>query len=255
MTDPRKGVRLALSPARKMVIELLHHAQRVPSLPTMRQLDVSAVAEARARIASPPSWVAIFMRAYALVAEKRPELRRALIPFPYRHLYQHPYSECAILVEREWEGELVVLGARIRGPERMTLTDIHRELRRFKETPVLQVNYFRQILRVGRLPALLRRFIFWHSLYLSGYKRAKRLGTFMMSSLGDLGAEQGHPLTPLTTYFTFGPIGEDGEVTAKIIYDHRVMDDRCVARCLGDLERVLHAEILGELRALRRNVA
>jgi hypothetical protein len=255
MTDPQRGVRLPLSPARKMVIEWLYHARPVPSLPTLRQLNVSAVADARTALVSPPSWIAIFMRAFGLVAELHPELRRALIPFPYRHLYQHPVSLCALLVEREWQGEMVVLGARIRAPERMTLSDLQVELRRLKETPVLDINYFRQVLRVGRLPSLLRRFTFWQSLYLSGYKRAKRLGTFMMSSLGDLGAEQCHPLTPLTTYFTFGPIGKDGRVTAKIIYDHRVMDDRCVARCLGSLERVLLTTILGELQALRRGAA
>ena len=32
MTDVRKGRRLALSPARKMVMEILHHGSKVPAL-------------------------------------------------------------------------------------------------------------------------------------------------------------------------------------------------------------------------------
>ena len=98
----------------------------------------------------------------------------------------------------------------------------------------------------------MRRLLFWTTLHLSGFKRAKRLGTFTVSSLGSLGVEQMHPLTPLTTYFTFGPIGPTGDVTAKIVYDHRVMDGRTVARCLHELEQVLHSELLPELQALRR---
>ena len=67
------------------------------------------------------------------------------------------------------------------------------------------------------------------TLNLSGFKRAKRLGTFTISSLGNLGVEQHHPISPLTTYLTFGPISASGEVNVKIIYDHRVMDGRTVA--------------------------
>jgi len=59
----------------------------------------------------------------------------------------------------------------------------------------------------------------------------------------------------LTTYCTYGPISDAGEVFVKVIYDHRVMDGRCVARCLEDLEDVLHTEILAELRSLRRGAA
>src|SRR5262249_23944394 len=146
--------------------------------------------------------------------------------------------------ERAWQGEQVVLAAKIRAPENSTLAALDGHLRYFKEAPVLEVSSFRQLLRLGRLPGFIRRFTFWHSLYLSGFKRAKRLGTFMISSLGSLDVEQHHPLTPLTTYFTFGPISPEGEVTAKIIYDHRVLHGRCVARCLQTLDEVLRTTLL-----------
>lgn len=246
MSNPRKGIRLRLSPARKVVMELLHHARKVPTLPLSRELDIGELAPVRS--AAGVSWLAIFLRGYGLVARRQAELRRALIPWPYKHLYEHPISEAAILVEREWQGEQIVLGAKIRAPEDHSLTQIDTLLRYFRIAPVWEVSSFRQLLRLGKLPALLRRFTFWQTLYLSGYKRAKRFGTFMISSLGSLGALQHHPLTPLTTYFTFGPISPSGQVTAKIIYDHRVLDGRTVARCLQDLDNTLHTEILFELR-------
>lgn len=247
MSNPRRGAHLPLSPARKMVLELLHHAHKVPSLPLARSLDVSLLAGARNDQPNRPSWIAIFMKAYGLVSLRHPALRRAYIPWLRPHLYEHPQSECTLPIERTWQGEQVIFGGKIRAPEQFTLEQIDARLRHFKEAPVLDVNYFRQILRIGRLPLVLRRFTFWQTLYLSGYKRAKRFGTFMMSSLGSLGVEQFHPLTPLTTYFTFGPISDEGQVTAKIIYDHRVLDGRTVARCLQDLEHILNAELLLEL--------
>jgi hypothetical protein len=238
-----------------MVLEWMHHARRVPSLPLARELDLGGLPDARRQTPTPLSWVTLFAKAYALVARNHPGLRRALIPWPRPHLYEHPISEAAFLVERHWQGEHVVLGAKVRGPEHLPLSDLDARLRRFRDAAVLEVSAFRQVLRLGRLPGLLRRFILWQSLYLSGYKRAKRLGTFMISSLGNLGVEQYHPLSPLTTYLTFGPIGPNGRVVAKIVYDHRVLDGREVARCLVDLEQVLRTDIVAELHQARARAA
>jgi hypothetical protein len=137
----------------------------------------------------------------------------------------------------------------------MPLETIDEHLRRFKQAPVEDISAFRQLLRIGKLPAWLRRFTFWHSLYLSGRIRAKRFGTFMVSSYGSLGAEQMHPLTPLTTLLTFGPIPANGSVIVKIIYDHRVLDGRYIAGCLNELDRVLNTDILAELRLKRLQAA
>ena len=109
------------------------------------------------------------------------------------------------------------------------------------------VSDLRQLARLGRLPGFVRRFAFWSTLYLSGFKKSKRFGTFMVSSLGNLGAEQMHPLTPLTTYLSFGPIAADGTVTVLIVYDHRVLDGRTIARALRLLETLLNGPILAEL--------
>src|SRR6516225_514853 len=255
MSESARGIKRKLSPARKMVIEMLHHARQVPSVPVARPIHVAVIAEARQQAQNVPSWTAVFTRAFGLVARERPELRRALIRWPYPHLYEHPHSICALVIERVWEGETVLLGAKIRAPEDMTLATIASNIRRSKETPVWQVSDFRQALRIGRLPAVLRRFTFWHSLYLSGAKRAKRMGTFMVSSYGSLGAEQMHPLSFHTALLTFGPIRAAGDVVIKIVYDHRVMDGRTVARCLADVERILNTEILMELRVMRRRAA
>jgi hypothetical protein len=255
MSDARKGIRLSLSPARKMVGELLYHARKVPSIPLSRRLNVAAVSNARRLCTSPPSWMAIFVRAYGLLSTRHVVLRRAYIRWPIPHLYEHPVSECAVTVEREWRGEAVTLGAKIRQPETMPVAVISEHLQRFREEPVESISAFRQILRLGRLPWPIRRFVFWQTLNWSGAKRAKRFGTFMASSLGPLGVHQEHSLAPFTTHFSFGPIAADGAVTVRIVYDHRVTDGRTIGRCLADLQSVLDNELVSELRGLARRAA
>lgn len=249
MSNPRMGRRLPLSPARKLVAELLYHAKSVPSLPLKRVINVSNLQAARA-IASPrSSWIAMFLKAFAIVAVDHPELRRAYVPWPWPHLYEHPHSNCAVLIERDWDHEKAVLAAKIRGPEQQTLADIDASLRMFASAPFESVSDLRQLSRLARLPALVRRWAFWNTINLSGYSKCKRFGTFMVSSLGNQGVEQMHPLTPLTTYLSFGPIAANGDVTALIVYDHRVLDGRTVAAALVELEVALNGPVLAELRA------
>jgi hypothetical protein len=249
MVESRKGHCLSLSPARKMVLEILHHGRKVPALPLSKVMRVGALADAR-KAGAFVSWIAIFMKGYGLVSQRFPELRRAYIPYPWPHFYEHPVSEGSFLLERDHEGEGIVLGTKLRTPELKSLTELDDHMSRFRDAPLHEISDFRQWMRLGRMPGFVRRFVFWQTLYLSGFKRAKRLGTFAISSLGNLGVEQHHPVSPLTTYLTFGPISPQGEVNVKIIYDHRVMDGRCVARCLNELEETLNTRILDELKSM-----
>jgi hypothetical protein len=77
----------------------------------------------------------------------------------------------------------------------------------------------------------------------------------MVSSLGSLGATQLHPIAPMTSYLTFGPIQADGRVTVVIVYDHRIMDGRSIARSVRELNQVLNREIVDELSSLARAAA
>ena len=103
-------------------------------------------------------------------------------------------------------------------------------------------------LRFSHAPTPVRRLLWWSTLNISGYKRCKRFGTFGLSSYGALGAEQLHPISPLTTTLTYGPIDPvTGRVVVKLIYDHRVLDGAYIARRLHDIEDVMNGPILSEL--------
>src|SRR5258708_3988773 len=99
MPSPR-GLVMPLSLGRRLVVDLLDHAKRVPSLPLARDCWIEPLIRARAAASPSPSWTALFMKAYGIAAARIPELRRAYIPYLWARLYEHPRSECAVLIER-----------------------------------------------------------------------------------------------------------------------------------------------------------
>jgi hypothetical protein len=247
MREP-KGVVFPLSVPRRLIADLLHFAGRVPSIPLSRMMDVSALFAARRAHPARPSWSVLFMKAYAKVAMEHPPLRRALLEWPLHRIYEHPQTNCSLAIERTFDGEEGVFFGMFRAPEGQTIGELQRSLIEFKNAPLEEIGFFRRMIRISRFPTPIRRFLWSASLNASGRARAKRFGTFGVTTLGGTGVEQIHPLSPLTTTLTFGPIDARGKVTVKIIYDHRVLDGAYVARRLVDLEQILNGAILDELR-------
>ncbi|MSU79517.1 MAG: hypothetical protein EXS16_15675 [Gemmataceae bacterium] len=240
------GTAIPLSNARRALVAVLEYSRKIPTIPVSRALNLSALVQARNRSAYSISWTAIFIRAYGIVSSRFPELRRSWISWPRPYLYEHPYSQCTVAVERDWGGEKVVLKAQIREPESATLIEIHKQLRDFQSADVWSVREFRDSLRFGSLPTWLQRLILWHRLDISGARRVRDFGTFGMSNYGMLGAEAMHPIGPQTTVMTLSPIRPNGDLNVKLVYDHRVLDGSFVARCLTNLDEVLHDVILAE---------
>jgi hypothetical protein len=247
MHEP-KGTILPITGPRRFIIDLVHFAKRVPSTPVSRYVNVSALLAPRDAHPARPSWATLFMKAYALVGANHPPLRRALLEFPWPRIYEHPYMNCALAIERSYMGEHGVFVGIFRAPERQTIGQLQEALSWYKHQPLEKVGVYRLALRVSRAPTVIRRLLWWSTLNLSGFKRAKRFGTFGLTSYGALGAESLHPISPLTTTLTFGPISPAGDVTIKLIYDHRVLDGAYVARRLRDIENTLNTDILHELR-------
>jgi hypothetical protein len=251
---PVRGRSIPLSLPRRWIGDLLHFASKVPTVPVARRIDVRAVADARAQLERRPSWAAIFTRAYGLVASEVPELRRYYLSMPWPHLYEFPYSIASVAIERDWNGENAVFFAHLRSPETQTIDSIDRLLRDYKERPVKDFGLFRRALQIAKYPRWLRRFVWWYGLNVQGHKRAKRLGTFGVSVYSGLGSESLHPLSPLTTTLNWGVI-ENGSVTVRVIYDHRVMDGGTIARAQGRLEEVMNHEIVEEMKSLYAKAA
>jgi hypothetical protein len=244
-----KGSSLPITGPRRFVIDLVHFARQVPSTPVCRLINVGSLIEPRANHPLRPSWALLFMKAYSVVGAAHDPLRRALLQFPWPRLYQHPWMNCALAIERTYQGEPGVFVGLFRAPEQQTIQQLQDALTWYKTHPLEEVGLYRRALRVSGTPTPIRRLLWWSTLNISGFKRAKRFGTFGLTSYGALGAESLHPISPLTTTLTFGPISPSGEVIVKLIYDHRVLDGAYIARRLRDIEITMNSSILEELRS------
>jgi hypothetical protein len=230
--------------------DLVHFAHQIPSAPVSLTIDLTPIAGLRAAHFARPSWACVFMKAYALVGAANPPLRRSLLQFPWSRLYEHPYMHCALAIERSYRGEESVFVGLFRAPEQQTLEQLQEAVNWYKHETLEKIGLYRMALRFGFVPRPIRRFLWWATLNINGTKRSKRFGTFGLTSYGSLGAEQVHPISPLTTTLTYGPIDPvTGRVTIKLIYDHRVLDGAYVARRLHEIEQTLNGAIRDELLA------
>ncbi|MGA2697931.1 MAG: hypothetical protein ABSE92_17865 [Terriglobales bacterium] len=241
-----RGRRISISVQRRLVLDLLYFAKRIPTVPVQMRMSLAPLVTARAECRQKVPWVAIFTKAYAMVAQEFPELRRTYIKIPWHMLYEYPTSRALIMVERDYNGEPTVLPVSIKDPARESLHYITGQIEQARHAPVEQLKNFRRWIWFARLPTSLRRIAWWIGLNW-GRQRGNYFGTFGVSVYSSLGAESLHPLAPVTTVLNYGVISKSGEVNVRIIYDHRVMNGTTVARALVRLEAMLNSAMVKEL--------
>src|SRR5262245_9360884 len=154
-----RGRRIPLSRARRLVIDFLYFATGIPTVPVQRRMHIQPVMDARAVLSNRPAWTAIFVKAFALVSAEVPELRRAFVKLPWRHLHEYPQSVASVAIERDLEGEKAVLVARIKDPASLSLPELSRRVRSFAESPVDDVKDFHRALRTSSYPRPVRRLL------------------------------------------------------------------------------------------------
>ncbi|MER8366251.1 hypothetical protein [Mesorhizobium sp. M0306] len=249
-----RGRALKLSAPRRLVGDLMRFSIGVPRVAVQRQMNLGPLVTARMGQQTRPSWTAIFLKGYALLALEMPELRRAYVKLPWPQLYEYPASVASIAHEREYDGEPAVLLSCIKRPERYSITELEGSIHAARSRPILEVPEFRRALRMAGAPAPVRWLLMWLGLNIAR-QRANYFGTFQLSVYSGLGAESLNPLTPLTTLLNYGPIGKDGSVNVRIHYDHRVMDGANVARALERFEKILNGIVADEVMLLDPSVA
>ncbi|MCI0379751.1 MAG: hypothetical protein L0215_19275 [Gemmataceae bacterium] len=249
------GRSYALSPFRRMVVELMHFCSKVPGCSVDRRLHLGELLAARNACFAKPSWYAIFAKAYGIVARDTPILRTSYMTFPWARLYEHPFNIVTLNIEREWQGEKVILQAHVRRPECRTLTAMDDKVRYFKNAPLESIKAFRNTLRMGKLLGPLRRFMMWGTLNIFGRRRCHNFGTFSITSVASAGAGLLYVTPLLTTTLHHSLFDEHGNLEMRIIFDHRVLDGATAARAVADFDEVLRREILTELRSMRASLA
>lgn len=240
--------RLALSRSRRLTIDVLHYNRRVPTCAHDRRFDLRQVAELRSKLPRRVSWSLLFIKGFARVAERHPELRQAYIEWPWPYVLQNAYSVAMMATQRKHRDERWLFWSRFVQPELRSLLEMQQSLDRYESEPVEQI--FERQWQLSGLPTWLRRCFWWWSLNFAGAKRAKRVGTFFLTTLASKGVEIQDPPAFLTANLTYGPLDESGHCRVTLSYDHRLMDGSLIADCLIELESELNGSIAEELKSM-----
>jgi hypothetical protein len=232
---------------RRLVVDLMRFAMGVPTCTEALRIDVSAVVAARASCAARPRWIAIFIKAYALVAQEIPELRWVYLPYPRPHFYEYPASVALIFVRRDLDGEPLHIGHTIKDPASLPLMEIDQTITSATELPLDKLRAFRRQILFSRIPSPLRQCLSWLA-YHSGRLRPKHYGTFAVTTPPS-GRIAGW-LSAWTSRLSYGRVEDDGTVAVNVSVDHRVVDGPTGARVLTRLAAALNGAIAEELRGL-----
>jgi hypothetical protein len=249
------GRSLLLSPMRRSMIDFLHFSRQVPTAVAERRMKLGPLAAARQACWPRPNWCALFFKAFALVAARNPELRRAYLALPIPRLYEHPESIGMFSVARRIGDEEVVVFGRQRHPETCSVADLTEYMRKCQEEPIERIAPYRHMRRLARFPRFIRRIVWWLGLNLSGYLRAVNFGTFGITSIGSLGAGAAHVLSVTPSTLFYGMFEPDGSLDVRLQLDHRVYDGISAARALVQVERTLLGEIHDEVLGMSKKQA
>ena len=115
------------------------------------------------------SWVALFVKAYGLLAADIVELRQSYMCWPWPHIFQHEHSVAMVAVNRSTPTGDRLFWGRFTAPEKQTLIEIQTQLDDYKHGQIEKT--FRRQMRVSKFPTPLRRLAWWMSLNLSAVRR------------------------------------------------------------------------------------
>jgi hypothetical protein len=246
-----RGTVRKISIPRRLVADLMYASIRVPFVSLSRPLNVRQLLEARALAAQPPGWAAIFVKAFSLVAKDEPVLRTLYAKWPWPSFYELPRSVAMVAIARIENGQDCVLPQKVTAADTLPLTEVDAQIRHAKDAPIGEVPAFRKILRVTRLPLLLRRLMWLVGLNF-GRQRANWSGSFGVTSVAAHSAGELHALSPGPFIISYGVVEPDRTIGVVIRWDHRITDAAFMAKALTRLEQVLNTEIALELRSQRQ---
>ncbi|RJF65256.1 acyltransferase [Rhodopseudomonas palustris] len=244
-----RGKLRILSLRRRLISDLMRASRDVPLITYQRSLNLTPLALARGRLATPPGFAAIIAKAWALVAREQPMLRTLVVDFPFPHVYELPRSVAMIAIARTVEGEDCVLMQKVVGADELSLRCVDALIREAQTAPICEVPMFRKLLRISALPWPLRRIVWWGGMALAR-QRANFFGSVGLSSVSALGAGDLYPISPGPYMLSYGRLHDDGRFDMVIRFDHRLIDAAPIARAMTRLEQVLNTSIAGELQAM-----
>jgi hypothetical protein len=241
------GKRRRISFARQFIIDVMAFSKNAPLISIERTMQIATLVEARQANPARPPWSGIFAKGFAIVARQMPELRRAYLSAPFPHIFEFEENVVAIAYDAALHDEATVLPARIKNPENWPLAGFRFKLDEMAAPDLWQRDFYRTLRIISYLPAPFRRLIWWFALNVPRLRK-RWFGTFLITSVGELGADLLNPIAPISPLLTYGPIDPHNGVRVRLIFDHRIFDGATAARALARLEESLLGPIVAELR-------
>src|SRR5262249_17821424 len=232
---------------RRWMGDIIHFGMKSQTVGCNWIINVAAAAEARKTRHPPVSWVAVWVRAIAMAGSKWPELRTCYLPYPWPRMYLHPFTVATLLVERDWRGASAVFLDTVKNPEALSIIEIDQIFQSLRKLPVESVGAFRLLIRVSKLPLLLRRFLWSIALYWSGRLRSKYVGSIAINFIRAQRFAIAQTKTAISFTIWFGLVKPNGDMLVQLFWDHRVLDGMAANRMIRDLEAMMNAEIVEEL--------
>ena len=240
---------MRLPVARRMVADYMWAASFIARVDVTRPVALHDLIAVRSGLREPPSWTALFVKAFAIVATEFPEMRRVYMELPWPYLHEYAESMVSILQERRIKGEIGLLPLRFRRPETFPLGELSEMIRRAAEAPIQESGFHRALIALSELPPVIRRIVWGIGLNIPRLRNYV-LGTYAVSSVARWQTELGTTRSPVPCLLSYGPADADGNVVVRLCFDHRIFDGALAARALTRLDQVLNSSILAELREL-----
>ena len=251
MGNPPKGRRIRLTVARRIMVDYLWAGSGIARTDVIRRVAFRDVIAARNELREPPSWTAIFVKAFAMLAIEIPEFRRVYIKYPWPYIYEYVDSTANVALEREILGDVGLLPIRFRAPEAFSLAALSQMILQAAEAPIENTRFYRTVIRVARLPFFIRRLIWVFTLNVPQGRRYA-FGTFAVSSVAKWKTHLGTTRSPVSYLLSYGPADADGNLVVRLNLDHRIMDGALAARALSRLEEMLNSSTVEELREMAK---
>ena len=177
-----RGRGIPISVPRRMVLDLLYFAKRIPTVPVQKRMSLAPLVTARAECRQRVRWVAIFTKAYAIVVPSpgdsgaTPRLHQNSVA-DMLYEYPGPAERAHHVVERDYYSEPVLLPVAIKDPAQESLHHITGQIEQARHAPLEQLNHFRRWIWWARLPTPIRRIVWWFGLNV-GRQRANLFRDF-----------------------------------------------------------------------------
>lgn len=243
-----RGTVRKISLPRRVVTDLMRASAGMPFVAVRRTLSIGRLAAARKGLRNRPAWAVIFAKAFAILAQDQPILRRIYLKWPLPHFYEFPETLAMIVVAPDATPDGVLLFP-VKAPNLTSLPAADAGVRKAKTQPIKTTAFFRKTMIVTRLPGPVRR-LAWAIALNFGRQRGNYLGTLLVTSVAAFGGGEVEALGPQSFILSYDKLSDKGTIDVMIRWDHRITDAALIGTELLRLEQILNNQIADEMLAL-----